>query len=1100
MGFFVTGGTMRPDAPSYVERQADRQLYQALLDGEFCYVLTSRQMGKSSLMVRTANRLRAVGVQVVVLDLTAIGQNVSPDQWYHGLLVRVGEELGLEDELDAWWDENSHLGPCQRLFSALRHVVLEAPCKDPKPRTPQWAVDDGGRQRLVIFVDEIDVVRSVSFATDEFFAAIRECYNRRTEDLQLRRISFCLLGVAMPSDLIRDTRLTPFNIGRRIELTDFTAEEAATLGSGLQSEQQSRAHTIRLLKRVLFWTGGHPYLTQRLCETLSGREKLKLSSVDTVCAELFLTPRASERDDNLIFVRERLLRGNGDLVGLLGLYQRVLRGKRVPDEGTNVHVSTLRLSGIVRGDRGRLVERNLIYEQVFDADWVNSHMPDAEVRRQRAAFYRGVIRTTGIAAIVVAFMIAAVVYAVGQANRARQALGESYFSQAQAMRVSGLEGQRDEALAALIEAHRCHLSGPRLRDEVISSLALFDVKAVTNRFGDLAQSNIWEISFDQNVVAAANADGRIILGGLAEGKVIGVLPAIGLSVTRIRLSPYGPFLAAEYRRDPIKHTTIWDWEKGLKMFTIPHALHAEAIDFSSDNRRLAIGNTSGHITNYSLPDGKLLGELPLKLASGAPRIPQVLRFNPKGDLIAEACLEDGEVQVWDLASGKRVTSFYHPAAVSEIAWHRRGELLATACQDNCAYLWNTNRSDEALRRFVGHEGGVVSVAFNRRGTLLATLGLDETLRLWNPATERHVRSDLLGESFERLQFSLRDDLLVASRTNALGARAWQVLGDEYMPLEIRRGLVDWLRNIDFSPDGSLLTAVTSERSTIWECASGREMTVLSIPYVASGWFSADSKHLFVSSGTGLLKCRVRGQPGCESAPVEALGGVPDELGVMAMSPDRSVASLVEHERILEIPVEHLKESGIATYSLPVYYRYLLAHPEGAWLAAMTGGSDSLHLWSRHALSSGSQPVIIPSTRYFSFSPDGRWLATCWSNEFQFYQVGEWQQPAFSVPRQPPSNQHAPIAFAVQPGIVALAVSRYTVNLIRLTSQGHHEVIASLKSPDRSPLEMLAFSPDGGRLAAATDKFVQLWDLAALYRQLSPMGLAENWPDYPSTPN
>src|ERR1043166_82012 len=50
--FYVTGGTLRPDAPSYVERQADKDLLDGLLKGEFCYVLTSRQMGKSSPMVR----------------------------------------------------------------------------------------------------------------------------------------------------------------------------------------------------------------------------------------------------------------------------------------------------------------------------------------------------------------------------------------------------------------------------------------------------------------------------------------------------------------------------------------------------------------------------------------------------------------------------------------------------------------------------------------------------------------------------------------------------------------------------------------------------------------------------------------------------------------------------------------------------------------------------------------------------------------------------------------------------------------------------------------------------------------------------------------
>ena len=78
--FFKSGGTLEPNAPSYVVRQADAELYTHLQQGEFCYVLTSRQMGKRSLIVQTTVRLRKEGVGVVVIDLALIGQNLPAGQ------------------------------------------------------------------------------------------------------------------------------------------------------------------------------------------------------------------------------------------------------------------------------------------------------------------------------------------------------------------------------------------------------------------------------------------------------------------------------------------------------------------------------------------------------------------------------------------------------------------------------------------------------------------------------------------------------------------------------------------------------------------------------------------------------------------------------------------------------------------------------------------------------------------------------------------------------------------------------------------------------------------------------------------------------------
>src|ERR1044072_7521487 len=109
--FYTVGGTMRHDAPSYVERDADKELFSVLMRDEFCHVLTARQMGKSSLMLRTASSLRNSGISVAVLDFTAIGQNLTTEQWYAGLMIQLGDRLDLEHDLLEFWAAQTRLGP-----------------------------------------------------------------------------------------------------------------------------------------------------------------------------------------------------------------------------------------------------------------------------------------------------------------------------------------------------------------------------------------------------------------------------------------------------------------------------------------------------------------------------------------------------------------------------------------------------------------------------------------------------------------------------------------------------------------------------------------------------------------------------------------------------------------------------------------------------------------------------------------------------------------------------------------------------------------------------------------------------------------------------
>jgi WD40 repeat protein len=416
--FFTIGGTLSPNAPSYVERKADSELYAYLSASEFCYVLTSRQMGKSSLMVRTAARLRREGTHVALLDLTKVGQNLTPEQWYDGLLIRLGQEFDLEDEIEDFWnsfDEDiRRMGPMQRWMSAIRRVILKA-------------VDDN----IVVFVDEIDAVRGLPFSSDEFFAGIRELYNARVDDPELNRITFCLLGVATPSDLIRNINTTPFNIGYRIALTDFSHEEAEPLIQGLGHRPEIGR---KLLHRILSWTGGHPYLTQRMCAAIAGNpEIVSDAGVNHICRDLFLSSRARETDDNLLFVRERVLRSAVDRADLLDLYHRIHARKNVPDDDANRLIDVLRLAGLVAVRENRLVVRNAIYAYVFDERWIRGNMPDAELRRQRAAFRRGIVMTVGLAAIVIG--------AIGGLTFKIARMGQA--SAAQSYSVSMVQAQQD---------------------------------------------------------------------------------------------------------------------------------------------------------------------------------------------------------------------------------------------------------------------------------------------------------------------------------------------------------------------------------------------------------------------------------------------------------------------------------------------------------------------------------------------------------------------------------------------------------------------------------------------------------------------------------
>jgi hypothetical protein len=361
---FAVGGPVNSLEQVYISRDADAEFIALLGKGEFVNIVTSRQMGKTSLVYHAMAQLSRESYCFAYYDLSKLRFEKDRSIYFRTLLEGIHRDMSLDWSLESFWSVRQMQTASESFIDFFRQLLARIDC------------------RIVVVLDEIDATLTVEF-TDDLYTAIRSIYTARPREDAFTRLMFTLVGVTTPNELIKTRSTTPYNVGRTIWLRDFDPDiDDLSAFQRVLSADPAIART--LLDRVMYWTGGQPFLTAWLCDELRCLGASTSKAVDKLIEGKFSNIESLSSDSHfeqtLRFIHER----DVDRGHVLGLYERVLRGKRERDQPANLVFAHLRLSGLVKTDRkGFLVARNRIYKRVFDLDWVAKSKPRQELKRAR---------------------------------------------------------------------------------------------------------------------------------------------------------------------------------------------------------------------------------------------------------------------------------------------------------------------------------------------------------------------------------------------------------------------------------------------------------------------------------------------------------------------------------------------------------------------------------------------------------------------------------------------------------------------------------------------------------------------------------------------
>jgi WD40 repeat protein len=763
---YQVGASLPPNAPSYVVRQADRDFYNALKAGEFCYVLNSRQMGKSSLRVRTMRRLQTEDFVCIALDLTLIGSHgVTLEQWYATVVKSIADGCPIPLNFSKWWRDRLHLSPLGRFQEFIESVLLTEIEKD-----------------IVIFMDEIDSVLSLGFSADDFFAFIRACYNQRTDDPNYKRLTFAFLGVATPPDLIQDKQRTPFNIASKIELKGFQLQEATPLIQGLKGKV---SNPDAVLQAILSWTGGQPFLTQKLCKLVHDAKLFIPEGAEAQQVELLVRSRVIENwesqdePEHLKTIRDRLTSRQQITIGILSLYQKILNGAEIAVDHSQENMELL-LSGVVVKQDKKLKLSNRIYESIFNLVWVEKSLEDRRPYAQNLV----------------------------------QWLDSSYQDK-----------------SCLLQGEELQRTLKWMKSKILGSQDFEFLKESQNLEIQKVQQSFKEAE-QQLLEVHQKIKRRVRWGG-----IILALSLLG-SITAIVISASNNL---KNQINALNSSAKTLFSSNLLSEALMDSLQAGRLLETTDMMPRDLKSGTTHILQ------QIVNVIQQPILEGHKGEIYGVSFSPDGQTIATAS-EDQMAKLWNLKGKNIQTLKGHADRVWHVRFSPDGKTIATASWDGTIRLWNWNgQYSRSLGILRDHKGWVFDVSFSPDGKTLASVGGDKIIRLWNleSNTLLHKWNSKHGKNVVNVSFS-PDGKIIATASDDHTAKLWSQDGILRRTL---KGHTNEVNGVSFSPDGKIIaTASDDHTAKLWDL-KGKELQTLRghAEQVISVSFSSDGKTIATGS-------------------------------------------------------------------------------------------------------------------------------------------------------------------------------------------------------------------------------------------------------------